>query len=181
MLKLTISGEELFDNKTQTFSSSFESFDLELEHSLLSLSKWESYFERPFLSANDKTDEEVMFYVKCMIITPDVEDNVVDKFSLQNIEDANTYINSNQSATTFGDLPERKGRGETITAELIYYWLVAFTIPFECENWHLNRLFSLIKICNIKNAKPDKKSKAEVAQRNRDLNEQRKAQLGTTG
>jgi hypothetical protein len=78
-------------------------------------------------------------------------------------------------------MPERRGPGEVITSELIYYWIVSFNIPFECQYWHLNRLFSLIRICNIKNSKPKKVSRMELAQRNRELNAARKAKLGTSG
>jgi len=93
----------------------------------------------------------------------------------------NDYLQSKESATTFGSMPERKGRGETITSELIYYWMTAFSIPWEAQYWHLNRLFALIRIANIKNSKPKRMSKSEIAARNRELNAQRRAQLGTRG
>lgn len=180
MLKLTIVGDEYFDESTETFSSVGD-FDLELEHSLLSVSKWEQKYKKPFLSIEKKTSEELMYYIEVMIISPNYPTDILGRLSQTDIGRINEYIESSESATTFGMMPERKGRGEVITSELIYYWMVAFTIPFECESWHLNRLLSLIRICNIKNAPPTKMSRGEIARRNRELNAQRRAQYGTKG
>lgn len=180
MLKLIIKGDEVYDEATNRFGTVNDTI-LELEHSLLSVSKWESKFEKPFLANTEKTVDEIMDYIRFMIITPDVSPNIVQNFSQENFEQVNAYINSKQSATTFGQMPDRRGPGETITSELVYYWMVQFNIPFECEQWHLNRLFSLIQICNIKQSKPKKMSKGDIARRNRELNEQRRAQLGTSG
>jgi hypothetical protein len=180
MLKIRIEGEEAFDQSTGQFID-IDPIDLVLEHSLVSISKWESKFQKPFLAPVDKTSEEVLAYVDCMIVSPENMENIVQQLSPIALQQINNYINSKESATTFGTLPERKGRGETITSELIYYWMVAFNIPFECENWHLNRLFALIQICNVKNSKPKRIPRNEIAARNRELNEQRKAQLNTKG
>lgn len=180
MLTLTILGDEFFDDETQTFVT-FGDTVLELEHSLLSLSKWESEFQKPFLAPKDKTPEEIMGYIRAMVVTKDYNPEVLLKLSNSNLTEINNYIESSQSATTFGAMPKQTGRGETITSELIYYWMIAFNIPFECESWHLNRLFSLIRICNIKNSKPTKMSHNEIAARNRELNAQRKAALRTSG
>lgn len=180
MLTLTIPGNELFDENTQEFST-FGDLVLELEHSLISLSKWESEFQKPFLSSASKTTDEILGYVKHMLVTKLPEDIPFDRFTQENLDQINKYINSTQSATTFGTMPERKGPGEIITSELIYYWLVAFTIPFECQHWHINRLFALIRICNIKNSKPKKMSRHEMAVQNRELNAKRRAELNTTG
>jgi hypothetical protein len=180
MLKIIVLGTEYFDEETETFETVGD-IELELEHSLISLSKWESKYQVPFLTQNNKTAEEVYFYIEAMILTPNFPRGIAQKFSQQNIEEVNNYIESKESATTFGKMPERRGRGEIITSELIYYWMVAFTIPFECEYWHLNRLFALIRICNIKNEKPKKMSRTELVTRNRELNEQRKAQFNTRG
>jgi hypothetical protein len=116
-----------------------------------------------------------------MILNEDFPDDIISRLSQRNLDQINAYIESKESATTFGKLPEQKARGEIITSELIYYWMVAFTIPFECETWHLNRLFALVRICNIKNSKPKKMSKSELAMRNRELNAQRRAELNTRG
>ena len=180
MLKLNVVGDEYYNEETQEFVTHGD-FVLELEHSLVSLSKWESIYNRPFLSTGGKTAEEIMSYISCMILSPVYPEDAVARLSNTNLDTINDYIESKQTATTFGEMPDRKGRGETITAELIYYWMVAFTIPFECETWHLNRLFALIRICNIKNAPAKKLSRSEVARRNRDLNEKRRAELGTNG
>ncbi len=180
MLRIIIKGEELFNETDNTFSST-EDVVFDLEHSLISLSKWESKYEKPFLSSEKKTSEEILEYIKTMVITPDPDLDVLYRCDKENLDEVQRYIDSKQSATTFGAMPERRGPGETITSELIYYWIVFFNIPFDCQYWHLNRLFSLIKICNIKSSKPKKLSRNEMAQRNRELNAKRKAELGTRG
>lgn len=180
MLRLIIAGDENFNEEDNTFYT-VDDVVIELEHSLLSLSKWESIYQKPFLGSEAKTSEEIFGYLKTMIVTPDVDLDVVYKCSGENIVEIQAYIDSNQSATTFGTMPSRPGQGEVITSELIYYWMVAFNIPFECQTWHLNRLFSLIRICNIKNSPQKKLSRNEIAQRNRDLNAERRAKLGTSG
>lgn len=180
MLKIIVKGDELFDETTETFETVGD-VELELEHSLVSLSKWESKFKKPFLGNEAKSLEETFYYIEAMIISPIYPYDIVKRFSSENFSQINDYIESSESATTFGIMPERRGRGEVITSELIYYWLISFSIPFECERWHLNRLFALIRVCNIKNSKPRKMSKGEMARRNRELNEVRRAQLGTSG
>lgn len=180
MLRIIIEGDELFNEEDQSFFT-VNDVVLELEHSLISVSKWESEYEKPFLSSGQKTAEEIFGYLKAMIVTPNVDPDVLYRCSQQTISQIQEYIESNQSATTFGSMPERRGPGEVITSELVYYWMVSFNIPFECETWHLNRLFALIRICNIKNSKPKKMSRNEIAQRNRELNAKRKAELGTSG
>lgn len=180
MLKLTIPGTEYFNEETETFET-VDDIDLELEHSLVSVSKWESKYKKPFLSSTEKSIEETLYYIEAMIISPIYPFDIFLKLSQEDIRKINEYIESTESATTFGSMPERKGKGEVITAELIYYWMVAFQIPFECESWHLNRLFALVRICNIKNSKPKKMSRSEIARRNRELNDIRRAQLNTSG
>ncbi len=180
MLKLTILGKEYYNEETEEFTT-VDDVDLELEHSLVSLSKWESKFKKPFLSNEKKSTEETLYYIQAMIISPIYPSDIVFRLSEEQLTYINDYIESTESATTFGSMPERKGQGEVITAELIYYWMVAFTIPFECEYWHLNRLFALVRICNIKNSKSKKMSKSELARRNRELNDLRRSQLNTTG
>lgn len=180
MLRIIIKGEECFDDKTQTFET-FNDTILDLEHSLVSLSKWESKYQKPFLVPGEKSSEEVFDYIRAMLIIPEVDPDVLYRSTSNNIETIQQYIDSSQSATTFGIMPERRGPGEVITSELIYYWMVAFNIPFDCQHWHLNRLFSLIRICNIKNSKPKKMSRHEIAQRNKELNDRRRKELGTAG
>jgi hypothetical protein len=182
MLTLVVKGDEFFNEETETFES-LGDVTLELEHSLISLSKWESKFQKPFLSAtNTMTSEEVHGYINAMVLTPVFPPEVLTRLTPDNLMQINAYIESPESATTFGELPSRRGRGEVITSELIYYWLVTFNIPFEVENWHLNRLFSLVRICNMKNdPNPKKMSRHEIAARNRELNMKRRKELNTTG
>lgn len=179
MLKLTIEPQELFNEATELFTS-IPGQVVEFEHSLVSLSKWESKFGRPFLSS-EKTIDETLFYIECMVISPG--DSPVDLRGLtpQQIDQIKAYVDSSQSATTFGSMPERKGRGEVVTSELIYYWMVAYNIPFECESWHLNRLFSLIRICNLKQSKPTPKGRAEARAERARLNAERREKWNTKG
>ena len=179
MLTITVPGDEMFDNSTQEFVTQGDVI-LELEHSLVSLSKWESKHEKPFLGKADKTTEETLDYVRCMTLT-EVPEEIFLRLSAENFDAVNEYINAKMTATWFSEQPGSPQSSEVITAELIYYWMVSFSIPFECETWHLNRLFTLIRVCSIKQSKPKKMSRSEIAARNRELNAQRRAQLGTKG
>lgn len=180
MLTIVVPGDEIFDEQSQEFSTRND-VTLKLEHSLISLSKWESKYEKPFLGQDEKTNEDVLGYIKCMTLTPNVLEEVYNHLSASNILEINNYIDAKMTATWFNDGPGAPKSRDVITAELIYYWMITFQIPFECEKWHLNRLFTLIRICNIKQAKPKKMSRSEVAARNRELNAQRRAQLGSQG
>ena len=180
MLTIVVPGVEMFDEGAQEFVTK-DDVTLELEHSLVSLSKWESIHEKPFLGKDEKSTEEVLSYIKCMTLTPDIPEEVFLKLSEDNLAAINSHIDSKMTATWFNDAPGAPRTRDVITAELIYYWMIIFQIPFECEKWHLNRLFTLIRVCNVKQAKPKKLSRAELAERNRALNAQRRAQLGSKG
>lgn len=183
MLKIQLEQNEFYDEKNKKFIYVPE-LTIELEHSLLAVSKWESKYQVPFLDRgqSSKTQDQIMDYIEAMILKPEDPGEVMPYLSSQDISKINRYIESKESATTFGEMPEQgTARGETITSELIYYWMVAFNIPFECESWNLNRLFSLIKICNIKNSPKKKMAKHSIASRNREINAARRAQYNTSG
>ena len=180
MLTITVTVGESYNEQTKELIA--DQIILEMEHSLSSLSKWESFFEKPFLSSDSKTTEELLWYVRIMTLTPNVPLAVFGKLSDENVEDINKYIKSEQTATWFNDQQNRQHSKETITAEIIYYWMVSLSIPFECQFWHLNRLITLVRVCNEKNNPASKKmSRAERVQQQRSLNEKRKAQMGTSG
>lgn len=180
MLTVTVPGVEHFDESTQEFVTVGDVV-LELEHSLVSLSKWESIYEKPFLGNTEKSTEEALAYIRAMLLTPEVPEETFLRLSEANFSEINAYVDAKMTATWFHEAPGAPRTREVITSELIYYWMITFQIPVEFETWHLNRLFTLIRVCNIKNAKPKKMSRSEVAARNRELNERRKAQFGTTG
>jgi hypothetical protein len=181
MLTLRVGATEVYDEGTESFRPS-GGFELQLEHSLISLSKWESEFEKPFLGKEEKTAEEAMAYIRCMVLTPNPPGDFLDKLSKENIDEINAYVNKKMTATWFSDItPETRRQSETVTAELIYYWMTIFHIEWEAQYWHLNRLFTLIRICNVKQDKPKKMSRAEMIQRQREMNARRKAELGTRG
>lgn len=180
MLEITIPATEAWDEINQEFITTEEQ-TLELEHSLVSLSKWESKWRKPFLSKEPKTQEESLDYIKCMTLTPNVDDNVYHCLTDANISKVNEYIEAPMTATWFNEHETRKGSREQITAELIYYWMIALNVPFECQSWHLNRLLTLIKVCNIKNQSPKKRSKRDIMSQNAALNAARRKQLNSKG
>ena len=179
MLKIIVPGIEYYDERTNEFVY-YKDQVLQLEHSLVSISKWESTWHKPVLSDKEKSPEEILDYVRCMTITQNVGPDVYLRLTEQNFLDINSYIENSMTATTFSN-DKRSGGREIITSEIIYYWMISFNIPFECQKWHLNRLLTLIKVCNIKNSPPKKMSKTEMMNRNRALNAARKQQLNTKG
>lgn len=179
MLTIVVPEREYFDDDKNEFVHTKE-VTLQLEHSLVSLSKWEAKWNKPFLSTNDKTDEEILDYIRCMTVTQNVDKSVYYRLSKENIEKINNYINLPMTATTFSDKNTSRNK-ETITAEIVYYWMIALNIPFECQKWHLNRLLTLVKVCSIKNTPPKKMSRNEIFNRNRALNASRRKALGTKG
>lgn len=180
MLQLTIPAVEQWDEQKQEFVYS-KGQTLQLEHSLVSLSKWESKWCKTFLSKQEKTFEETLDYIKSMTITQNVNPEVYQYLTNENIDQVNKYIETPMTATYFSEDKTGKSSGEQITAELIYYWMIALNIPFECQKWHLNRLLTLIKVCDIKNKSPKKMGKKELMRRNAALNAARRQQLNTKG
>lgn len=181
MLEIVIPATEYWDEQKEEFVNTKEQ-TLQLEHSLLSLSKWEMKWNVPFLSKADKTPEQTIDYIKCMTLTQNVSPDVYTRLTKENIIQINDYIAAPMTATTFSDEKKKgKSSSEQVTAELIYYWMVALQIPFECQKWHLNRLLTLVRVCDIKNQPPKKMSKRDVMSRNAALNAARRKQLNTTG
>ena len=177
MLEIIVKGMELFDDEKNEFFT-VKTQTLKLEHSLVSISKWESKWHKSFLSSSDKTNEEILDYIRCMTINQ-VDPNVYKILSRDNIDEIEKYIEDPMTATTI--VSENSGRREIITSELIYYWMVSYRIPLDCEKWHLNRLLTLIKICNAKNQPAKKMSGREIYNQNRLLNEARRRKYHTKG
>lgn len=180
MIQITVPANELWDADKQEFIQIKEQ-TLQLEHSLISLSKWESNWCKPFLHTNNITREEELDYIKCMTLNPNVNPLIYSCLTDNNIEEIKNYINSPMTATFFSNKEKGKNSREIITSELIYYWMVALNIPFECQKWHLNRLITLIRVCEAKNQPPKKRSKREIINDYAALNEARKKQLNTKG
>ena len=178
MLELVVLGKEFYDEKKNEFYETKPTKIL-LEHSLISLSKWESKWKKPFLSS-EKSAEETIDYIRCMTLTQNVLPEVYDALTKDNINAVVKYIEHPMTATQI-KRTQQGPKGEIVTAELIYYWMVALNIPFECQKWHLNRLLTLIEVCSIKNQPTKKMSKSEILRQNRELNAARRAKYKTKG
>ena len=181
MLIITAPEQELWNQELEVFTT-LPAFTIHLEHSLVSLSKWESKFEKPFLSELDKkTSEEMQWYIFFMQNPPGESFENLSRLSIENLQEINKYIDSKQTATTFREETKKTGKSEIITAELVYYWMLSFRIPYEFETWHLNRLFALIRIFSTKQGKPKKMNRSEQVAWQREENARRRAELGTRG
>ena len=182
MLKVTIPPCKYWDSKREMFFTYPEKpITLQLEHSLVSISKWESKWQKPFLSKiKERSAEEMQDYVRCMTLTQNVDPNIYHFIPDDVFKQIVAYIDSPMTATTFSNNKDKPSR-EIITSELVYYWMVAMQIPFTCEKWHFNRLMTLIKICSIKNGPQKKMSPNEIRSRNRALNEQRRLAAHSRG
>ena len=179
MFKLTIPSIETYDAEKNEFVQTKE-YVLQLEHSLVSLSKWEGKWCKPFLTREDKSFEESVDYVRCMTMTQNVDQAAYLCITPKEIDLVSSYIDKPMTATV---LPKDKSTPsrEIVTAELIYYWMITMNIPFECQKWHLNRLLTLINVCSIKNATPKKRSKREIMDRNAAINAARRQKYNTKG
>lgn len=180
MLQLVIPAREFWDERINEFVT-VKGGTLSLEHSLVSVSKWEAKWHKSFLSKQKKTFDEVLDYVRCMTLTQNVDPNLYALLTQDNIDAINKYIEDPMTATQFLDSGSETKKNDKITAELIYYWMISLGIPFECQKWHLNRLLSLIRVCNRKNQKPKKMSTREIMSRNSALNASRRKSLGSKG
>lgn len=180
MLLITIPAMEAWDERTMEFIST-EEIVLELEHSLSSMYKWESKWNKPFLSKHEMTNSEVVDYVRCMTLTPNISPEVYNFLTNDNFIQIDEYIKAPMTATTFSKDKSSKPNREVITAEVIYYWMTSLGIPFECQYWHLNQLLTLIRVSSIKNSPPQKRSARDIMRSNAALNAARKKQLNTRG
>lgn len=182
MLQIEVNGTQLWDEEKEQFVST-DSTVIRLEHSLVSISKWESIYKRPYLVPQRFSQKETVDYIKCMCLDDNISDEVFfavygDSSLMKQIDD---YINSSPTATTINDNDKKKRNSEKITSELIYYWMVANEIPFTCETWHIERLLTLIRVCNVKNQPPKKQSSKDIYARNKQLNAARRAKHHSKG
>lgn len=180
MITVTIPAAEYYVPETTSFLYTHEQ-TLQLEHSLVSLSKWESIWLKPFIGKDPKTPDESADYVRCMTLTQNVDPNVYRNIPKAIMAQISAYIEAPMTATIFYADSKDRAHKEVITSELIYYWMITANIPMECQKWHLNRLIALIKVCGIKNSPQKKMSQKELMARNRDLNAARKKALNTKG
>ncbi len=181
MLRIEIPiGPEYWDEEKGEFVIP-PGYPIDLEHSLVSLSKWESKYCKPFFSKTEKTSAEILDYIKMMAVTDGVLPEVWNNLTQENVDAIQAYIDAPMTATTFSKETRASNSREIITAELIYYWMVALTIPFECHYWHIYRLLTLIRVCNVKNAPAKKQSKGDIMRRNAALNAERRARMNSKG
>lgn len=182
MITIQINDDEFFNDKTNEFYQ-VKGRCLKLEHSLISLRKWESKWHKPFLSTKDLTNEESLDYVRCMTLTPDVNPLLYTIIPIEEMERISQYIKDPMTATWFSE-PEGKKTPPSrkiITAEVIYYWMIELGIPVEFEKWHLNQLLTLIRVINAERTPPKKMSQKDILKKYSKLNAQRKAALRTRG
>ncbi len=180
MLIVSIPELEGFDEETQSFVS-MPGGEIHLEHNLIALSKWESITHKHLIGNDDITNEEMLLYIECMITDEEYNQELLKRLPASEVERISNYMADTKTATTVSGSGGGSGSGEYTSSELIYYWMIACQIPFECEKWHINRLLTLIRVCNEKN-QPDKKmSQSEIMNRNRELNRARRAKLGSKG
>lgn len=180
MLQLIIPAIEKYDELHEEFIEIKEQ-RLQVEHSLVSISKWESKWCKPFLTKDPKTIEETLDYVKCMTITQNIPEKVYSNLTTNNITEVSKYIEASMTATWFTIDKQASVSKEIITSEIIYYWMITYNIPFECQKWHLNRLLTLIKVCDKKNTPNKQMSTAEIMERNRNLNNERRKKYNNKG
>ena len=179
MLYVNVKAFEMYDESADVFYNIEDTY-LEMEHSLEAISKWESKYEKPFFN-NEFTNDEFLYYIKCMTINT-VPEIVFSGLTDNNIKKINTYITTKHTATVVNKrIQNSNNSGEMVTSELIYYWMVALQIPFECERWNINRLMTLIDICNVKNEPSQKMSNKDVMSQNRQLNAMRRAKYNSKG
>lgn len=180
MLPIYVPDKEFFNEETMEFFT-IKGTTLHLEHSLVSISKWEAIWKVPFISNKEKTREQVKSYIKCMTLTQNVDPHVYDILTDQNYKDITDYIDDPMTASWVNAPKDGKKSSEQVTSELIYWWMTSLRIPWEAQKWHLNRLMMLIRIGNVKSQPPKKMKKGEILSRNRRLNEERRRRMHSKG
>lgn len=178
MLSLNVAPEEWFDEQNDKFEYG-KRYTLKLEHSLISISKWESRWKKPYFNYQ-MTNEESLDYVRCMTVNS-VPDDVYERLTAQDYSTIWEYVDTDLTASPISLKPAKGGPVETCSSELVYYWMILYKVPFECEKWHLSRLLKLIEICGVKSTPPEKRPLREIVEERRELNEARKKQLNTRG
>lgn len=182
MLRIEVPSCEFYDESKEEFLT-IKGQTLVMEHSLISISKWEAKWKKSYFSEEKKTTAEILDYLRCMTISPqNVHPSLYLALSSSQLEEISNYINDPMTATTINQIPGRRGRNELLTSELVYYYMIAQNIPVEFEKWHINRLLTLIRVCSIKNDPKQKKmSPSEIRRQNRAINAARRKRLGTKG
>lgn len=180
MLEIKIPAKDQWDEKNECFITTKEQV-LRFEHSLVSLSKWESKWCKHFIDNKELNEEELLDYIKCMTLNKDVDDNTYALLSASDFEKIVKYINAPMTATWFSEEENKYKKKQIITSEVIYASMVALQIPFECQKWHLNRLLTLIRVCNENNKPKEKMNKRDIMKRNASLNAQRRAKMNSKG
>lgn len=180
MLQITIPAIELWDDANEEFINSKEQ-TLCLEHSLVSLSKWEQRWHKSFLFTKEKTYAETIDYIKCMTLDSDVDQMVYTRLTNEHFAKISKYIKDPMTATQFNKEIGGRKNNEIVTAELIYYWMFSLGIPYECREWHLNQLLTLIRVCNVKNTPNKKMSRREIMNQNAAINASRRQKLNSRG
>lgn len=188
MLELVIPKQhyEFFDETSGEFLPPIDIKEtkIQVEHSLISLKKWEQTWHKPFLDRNEKTYEELSDYIRCMTLNKGIDPNVYHWIPKEEIEKVIKYIEDPMTATWFKDntlIGAQKNKRDVITAEIIYYWMISLNVPVEFERWHLNQLLTLIKVINIKNEKPKPVNREEAAKERAELNKRRRAEFNSRG
>lgn len=181
MLRITIPPVEFYDEANNRFISS-KGQTIDLEHSLISISKWESKYHKPFILRipTPRTYAESIDYIKCMALTRNVDPTIYYGLTGENIRQINEYMDDPMTAVWISK-SNNSTTGEEITSELIYYWMICYKIPFECQKWHINKLLALIHLCHVKTTPPKKLSPTELAMRNSAINNERRRRLNTSG
>ena len=178
-LTIKVPGQELFNNDTQEFYY-LPDKEITLEHSLLSISKWEAKWHVSYIDTKDKTTEQTLDYIKCMSIKGEISDDVICSLTRENIIEITQYIENPMTATTV-KVTKKGTKDQIITSELIYSWMVGYQIPFECQKWHLNRLLKLIEVLNAQNQPQKKMTQSEIAARTRAINAKNRAKFKSKG